>query len=83
MSLRGHQEWLEAPYQSQWLDDDSPESHTGMAKVWRSGFSTARKPHHCDGCDGQIKPGELYEYAVGLSYSGEFTIFKTCCTYIG
>lgn len=45
--------------------------------VYRRQIVTARKPHKCYECSGEIGPGEQYEYVFGI-WEGCADVFKTC-----
>lgn len=54
------------------LDNDGDPAdfcHTSRPK--------ARKPHKCCECRGTIRPGEIYEHAVG-KWNGDILTFDTC-----
>jgi hypothetical protein len=44
---------------------------------WSRRMPTARKPHRCYECAGEIQPGDKHEYVSGL-WDGYFSTFRTC-----
>ena len=46
--------------------------------IFNSEIRTARKPHKCCECHDEIKPGQKYEYAGGLTGNNDFDYYRTC-----
>lgn len=44
---------------------------------WHEGEVTARKPHKCEECLGDIAPGERYTKGAGINVHGEFGFWLT------
>lgn len=53
-----------------YCDYDPPEFYKATTR-------TARTPHGCEECGGNIEPGEAYEHVTG-KWDGEFGSFITC-----
>lgn len=47
------------------------------AVFYRTRVVTARKPHKCEECSGEIRPGDKYEY-VSAKWEYEIDTFHTC-----